>query len=98
MSPPGGNSRATSVPLHISRAGSPVIRSATTVYAVSMGDGVGTSLLGAPGGVDALNALLEKIGVARSEIEAAGRGLAVRPYHKIRNVKLPPKARRQLDR
>jgi hypothetical protein len=98
---PSPASSETPVPLHISRAGSPTIRPATAVYAVSLGgskDGVGTVLIGTPKGVDALNALLGKIGVGRSEIETACKVLAERPYHQISNVKLTPAILRRLGR
>jgi hypothetical protein len=91
----------TLVPLHISRAGSPTIRPATAVYAVSLGgskDGVGTVLIGTPKGIDALTALLAKIGVGRSEIETACKVLAEQPYHQIPNVKLTPPILRRLGR
>jgi hypothetical protein len=94
--PPPGASRATAVPLHISRAGNPTIQPATTVYAVSVGDSVGTSLVGAPKGVNALTTLLEKIGVGRSEIETACQALAGQAYYRIPNVKLTTTVLRRL--
>ena|SRR5882672_2601821 len=101
MPSPAENSNKTPVPLHISRGGSPTIRHVTAVYAVSLGgskDGVGTVLIGTPKGVDALTALLEKIGVGRSEIETACKALAEQPYHQIPNVKLRPPILRRLGR
>lgn len=101
MPSPAGNPRETSVPLHISRAESPTIRPSTAVYAVSLGgskDDVGTVLIGTPKGLDALAALLERIGVGRSEIETAGTVLAEQPYHQIPNVKLSPTFLRRLGR
>ena len=98
---PSPAASATPVPLHISRAGSPTIRPATAVYAVSLGgskDDVGTVLIGTPKGIDALTALLEKIGVGRSEIETACKVLAEQPYHQIPNVKLTPPILRRLGR
>ena len=89
------------VPLHISRGASPTIHPATAVYAVSLGgskDGVGTVLIGTPKGVDALAALLEQIGVGRSEIETACKVLAEQPYHQVPSVKLAPTILRRLGR
>ncbi|SRR6266446_2761098 len=101
MPSPAGNSSKTPVPLHISRGGSPTIRHATAVYAVSLGGSkaaVGTVLIGIPKGVDALTALLEKIGVGRSEIETACQVLADQPYHQIPSVKVTPTMLRRLGR
>jgi hypothetical protein len=89
------------VPLHISRGGSPAILPATAVYAVSLGgskDGVGTILIGTPRGVNGLTALLEKIGVGRSEIETACKVLAEQPYHQVPGVKLTTTMLRRLGR
>ena len=101
MPSPAGNSSRTPVPLHISRGGSPAIRHVTAVYAVSLGgskDGVGTVLIGTPKGVDALAALLEQIGVGRSEIETACKVLAEQTYHQIPRVKMTPTTLRRLGR
>jgi len=101
MSSPAGNSSETPVPLHISRGESPNIHPTTAVYAVSLGgskDDVGTVLIGTPKGIDALTALLDKIGVGRSEIETACKVLAEQPYHQISNVKLTPTILRRLGR
>jgi hypothetical protein len=71
------------------------------VYAVSLGgskDDVGTVLIATPKGVDALTALLQKIGVRRSEIETACKVLAEQPYHQIPSVKLSPAFLRRLGR
>ena len=101
MPSPAGNSSKMPVPLHIIRGGSPTIRSATAVYTVSLGgskDGVGTILIGTPRGVNGLTALLEKIGVGRSEIETACKVLAEQPYHQVPGVKLTTTMLRRLGR
>jgi hypothetical protein len=99
MPSPAGKSSETPVPLHISRGESPKIDPTTAVYAVSLGgskDDVGTVLIGTPKGLDALTALLQKIGVGRAEIETACKVLAEQPYHRIPSVKLTPTFLRRL--
>jgi hypothetical protein len=71
------------------------------MYIVSLGgatDDVGTVLIGTPKGVDALTALLQKIGVGRPENKTACKALAEQPYHQIPHVKLTATILRRLGR